>query len=184
MGKCPKGGFMKKKGLLVLVLAAFITMGAFAEETSSDFYDMHLGLGYNWSTLSIPSLEIKNQCNGVFFLADCAYVDLVLGDSWNDQNDHLNIFDLGLNIKYPFFLASWFYIFPLVGYSYQWTLVNPESSSSKDMIKMNAHCLKLGGGFNIILVDSFVIGLRSDVVLRKEISPFFEVKIYIGKGGF
>jgi len=123
---------MKRKCLLVLVLAVAVTTGAFAQKGFSLSAGIgglfNLGKSQEFRFDSEHYYEVRSVNGGGYAFFDATYAELSLGISggplgislYDDSSSDITMltktnFNIGLLGKYPFWLTDKFALYPLVG---------------------------------------------------------------------
>lgn len=175
----------KKSVLIALVLAAFVSTGAFAQGPG-----ISLGVGFNAAldafggvNASVPLLAVDESMETFKFFAsgfafiDTRFVELSLGIGSGDFNVWLNaiddnflldilVFDVGLTLKWPFELGR-VTLFPLFGINYRAVLAANDHPSNNVELEIDepsdfsSWAFRLGGGLDFSLTER--VFLRSDL---------------------
>lgn len=181
---------MAKKGLLVLVLAAIIVGGAYAQIISQisfsagggGFIGGDFGGGYEGSSdYGKVSYEYPYFGGGGFIFCDATYAELSLGffggsgkakgsfGGFSMEVDYsIASFNIGLLGKYPFAIDDNLTVFPLLGIDYQIVLsAKLDDTDAETPGDLSALWFKFGGGAdysltsNIFLRAQALYGLRT-----------------------
>jgi hypothetical protein len=173
---------MTNKSLLVLVLIALVTMGAFAVPEfrlsvgAGGYITNDIGATGTLGELADVRRIMSNEYTGIggFLFLDATFGELSLGffggngsfdDYYEDNNDFHSTsfsnsivgFDIGLIGKYPFAIGPKVKIFPLLGINYRIIAgMGDEDDRIKDAGNHSALWVRLGVGMDIFFLPSFV----------------------------
>ena len=188
---------MAKKGLLVLVLAALVVGGAFAQAEFrlsagvGGYFTSDFGGGYK---MSLDGMAISTKLPyvgfGGFAFFDATYAELSFGFFGTDgamvvEADGASVstglyytgLDISLYGKYPFVISDKLSLFPLLGVSYRVIvgLKDDDGNDADEPGDMSALWFRLGGGLDYSFTDS--IYLRAGILYGIRLGNQFEADL-------